>query len=156
MNDSPSPSIAAFVASDQDEVRELILQGLGDHWGVVETWRNPDLDDIAASYGSGRTLVARDVHGVVGTGTVMPRDMFAAEIVRMSVRSSTRRSGVGRALVGQLVETAREWGVRRVVLETSSSWTDVVAFYLSCGFVITHTDVQQYGENTWFEMTLDR
>ena len=50
-------TVRDFTAGDQAEVRELVLQGLGDHWGTIEAWRNPDLDDIAASYAGGRTVV---------------------------------------------------------------------------------------------------
>ena len=147
---------ADFAAADQAEVRDLVLQGLGDHWGTIEAWRNPDLDDIAASYATGRTIVGRDSEGVIATGTVIPRDMFTAQIVRMSVRGSARRTGVGRRVVEQLVDTARRWGIRALIVETGTAWTEVVAFYISCGFSITHTEEGQFGQNTWFEMRLDR
>jgi len=143
-----------FEPSDQVAVRELVLQGLGDHWGTIEAWRNPDLDDIAASYGDGRTLVGDDDGVVVATGTLMPRGEGIAEVVRMSVSRDARRGGLGRQVVAELVETARSWGMGKVVLETTSAWTEVVAFYVSCGFDITHTDVTPYGEATWFEYRL--
>lgn len=137
--------------TDQAPVRDLILQGLGDHWGTIEAWRNPDLDDIATSYSAGRTLVARDDEGVVATGTLISIDGTTAEIVRMSVRNTTRRGGVGRLVVAELLATARGWGTQRVVLETTSAWEGVVAFYLRCGFRITHFEDSEYGQQTWFE-----
>ena len=125
---------------DLEEVRELVLAGLADHWGELDPALNPDLDDMLASYSNGRTVVARSDDGrIIATGTVIPRDDTAAEIVRMSVATHARRTGLGRALVEELVATANGWGVARVILETTSAWTDVMVFYLSCGFHITHT-----------------
>lgn len=143
-----------FQRQDQDEVRRLILQGLRDHWGAIDESLNPDLDDIAASYDSGRTIVAERSGGLVGTGTVLPVAPAVAEIRRMSVHASFRRRGVGRAITRELVETARRWSAKKVVLETSSTWTDVVQFYVASGFTITGTRPGEFGDDTWFEFLL--
>ena len=147
-------SITDFTPADQDEVRELVLQGLGEHWGVIEDGHNPDLDDIAESYASGRTVVVRSEGAVVATGSIVPRSDADAEIVRMSVVSSARRQGLGRTVVEELLDTARSWGCTRVVLETTSTWDDAKGLYLACGFRITHTEMSEYGEDTWFEYVL--
>jgi len=92
------------------EVRALILEGLRDHWGSVDEALNPDLDDMMSSYRTGRTVVVRGSVGtIVGSGTIVPRPEGVAEILRMSVDRSVRRSGVGRAIVDELLETARSW-----------------------------------------------
>jgi len=155
MSDQARPTTADFEAADQVEVRSLILEGLSDHWGKIDHSLNRDLDDITASYGHGRTVVVRVGDKIVGTGTIVPRDSGTAEIIRMSVASSQRRAGVGRQIVSALVDTASGWGSSSVVLETSSSWREVVAFYLSCGFRVTHTEQSGFGEDTWFEMRLN-
>jgi len=140
---------------EQNAVRSLILQGLGEHWGSVDPSLNPDLDDLASTYAAGRTLVATDGDGtVVGTGTVIRRDAATAEIVRMSVVRRYRRTGLGRRVVEELVATARAWGISRIVLETSAHWTDVVEFYVRCGFTQTHFESGDFGRDAWFEMTL--
>ena len=82
---------------------------------------------------------------------MVPRGEGIAEIVRMSVALGARRRGLGRSIVEELVSTAAGWGASTVVLETSSSWVEVVDFYRSCGFEITHTEVGEFGEDTWFE-----
>ena len=137
-----------------DAARSLILAGLGEHWGHVDPALNRDLDDLSATYATGSVLVACDGKRVVGTGTIVPRGHRSAEIVRMSVASAYRRTGLGRRLVLELVERARGWGMDRVVLETSAHWTDVVEFYLRCGFVQTHFEDGEFGRDTWFEMEL--
>jgi GNAT superfamily N-acetyltransferase len=148
-----------FGPHDQDAVRSLILDGLGEHWGIVDASLNPDLDDIAASYGAGRTVVLVDDEGgrdqIVATGTIVRRDATTAEIVRMSVTMTRRGAGLGRAVLDALVQTARTWNVQRIVLETTAAWGDVVAFYERCGFRITHHVDGAFGADAWFEMRLD-
>ena len=155
MCEQARPTTADFEAADQDEVRSLILEGLSDHWGRIDETLNRDLDDILASYGHGRTVVVRVGDEIVGTGTIVPRDSGRAEIIRMSVATDQRRDGVGRGIVSTLVDTARGWGSGSVVLETTSTWREVVAFYLSCGFRISGTEPSDFGEDTWFEMRLN-
>jgi putative acetyltransferase len=147
-------SIRDFVPADQDAVRSLILEGLADHWGAIDPSLNTDLDDIARSYGDGRTVVGVRDGRIVATGTVVRRNAATAEIMRMSVDRTCSRDGLGRAIVGELIETARGWGMDRVILETSSAWTDVVGFYLGCGFAVTHTATGAFGDDTWFELPL--
>lgn len=136
-------------------IRRLILEGLAEHWGPLDESLNPDLDDLFASYPNGRTVVARRGLGIIGTGTLVPRSTTTAEIVRMSVARAERRNGIGRAIVDELLDTARRWRVAAVILETSTVWPEVVAFYCSCGFSITHTELGDFGENTWFRIGVE-
>ena len=142
--------VADFRTEDQVEVRALILAGLGEHWGGVDEGLNPDLEDIRATYGHGRTVVVRSAGAIVGTGTIVPRDGSTAEILRRSVATGHRRAGLGRLIVEELLAAGRAWGATAVILETTSHWDDVLAFYRSCGFEITHHEIGPFGEDTWF------
>jgi GNAT superfamily N-acetyltransferase len=133
----------------------LVLAGLAGHWGSIDEALNVDLHDIAESYGAGRTVVVVDHDRIIGTGTVIPRTADTAEIVRMSVDAAERRHGVGRWIVEALLDTARRWGRTTVVLETSAHWDQVVAFYLACGFHVTHQTDGEFGRDTWLELRLD-
>lgn len=146
--------IRSLRTDDQAGVRALILAGMAEHWGEVDESLNPDLDDLAAAHPDGRTIVVEHGGRIVGTGTVHPVADGGAEINRMSVDIGARRLGVGRAIVAELLATARAWGCTRVVLETSAHWDDVVAFYLGCGFTITHHHDGDFGRDTWFEVVL--
>jgi GNAT superfamily N-acetyltransferase len=141
-----------FCPADQDEVKRLVLAGLVDHWGVLDPTKNPDLEDIAASYAGATFLVARLAGRVVGAGAMVPRGDGAAEIVRMSVARDLRRRGVGRRILTRLVAQARQDGLCRVVLETTASWHEVIAFYLDFGFHITY----HAGGDVYFALDLDR
>lgn len=136
-------------------VRSLILAGLSEHWGTVDPALNRDLHDLASTYADATVLVACQGGEVVGTGTVVRRGELTAEIVRMSVAVTHRRNGLGRRLVDALVEIARNWGMKRIVLETTADWTEVVEFYVRCGFALTHFEEGRFGRDAWFEMDLD-
>ncbi len=153
----PSPTVRFedFIPSDQADVRALILAGLIDRWGESDDSLNRDLDDIAVTYGHGRTIVLRDNSGIAATGTCIPINESTAQIVRMSVRCDCRRRGLARAMVAELLDTASQWGMTRVILETSSSWTDAVALYKSCGFTITKVSSDGTECDTWLEKRLD-
>ena len=139
---------------ESDAVRDLILGGLRDHWGTIDPALNRDLDDLGTTVPDRAVLVATLGRQIVGTGTLLRRGERCAEIVRMSVASAHRRSGVGRLLVDELVAVARQWGVERVVLETTASWTEVVHFYERSGFTLTHFADGDFGRDAWFELGL--
>jgi putative acetyltransferase len=149
------PTIRDFARADQEVVRLLIIEGLGEHWGSIDLSLNQDLNDIAASFAEGKTLVAQSEGGaIVGTGTILPRPGNVAEIVRMSVARETRGLGIGQLVALALIEHARSWKCDRVILETASHWTEVVAFYIRCGFRITHEADGEFCRDTFFEIIL--
>ena len=144
--------IVPFEATDQDEVRSLVLDGLAEHWGVIDESLNSDLADIAGSYANRCTLVGRRAGSpsIIATGTIVKRPGSSAEIVWLSVAATHRGQGIGRAVVRELLERARSFGVDHVICETLSAWTEVVGFWRSCGFEVTHRTVGAHGEDTWF------
>ena len=139
MPDSPEITLLPFQPSDQAAVKDLVLAGLVEHWGVLDPSKNPDLDDIAASYQHAVFLVARCQDRIIGTGALAPRQDGNAEVVRMSVATDWRRQGIGRMILQSLVDRARQAGFTRIILETTATWQDAIAFYLRFGFRITHT-----------------
>jgi GNAT superfamily N-acetyltransferase len=130
--------IRPFQPADQAEAKRLILAGLAEHWGALDPTRNPDLNDIAASYAGARFLVAYRGERLIGAGALLPRSAEVAEIVRMSVARAERRRGVGRAILEELIAYARAAGFRRIILETTATWQEAIAFYQRAGFRFTH------------------
>ena len=131
-------TILPFQSSDQASVKTLILDGLVEHWGTLDESKNPDLNDIATSYADATFLVAWLDDEIIGTGAFIPRSEKQVEIVRMSVTKKKRRQGIGQQILSELCKTASEKGYEEVVLETTDTWLDVVAFYQQYGFEITH------------------
>ena len=119
---------------DREAARDLILRGLEERYGALDTARNPDLVDVAASYAAGRFLVARAGGAVVGTGAWLPLSSEAVRIHRMSVALPLRERGIGSRLLAHLLDDARGRGFLRAVVETTDTWTDAIAFYERRGF----------------------
>lgn len=142
--------INLFQPRDQGAVKQLILAGLVEHWGFLDESKNPDLEDITSSYADSTFLVGWLGDQIVGCGALTPRSNQVAEIVRMSVAQNFRRHGIGRQILRALIEAAQQRGFEQVVLETTSGWSDVVTFYLSYGFCITH---EQDGD-TYFALEI--
>ena len=126
--------IAPFRPQDQQAARQLILRGLAEHFGWVDEDRNPDLDDIARTFADGHFVVARLEGAIVGTGGFLPVSEDTVQIHRVSVSTDRRRHGIGSAIFGSLLGAARDRGVARVILETTETWSEVIAFWQHNGF----------------------
>lgn len=128
--------IRSFESRDQDAARQLILAGLGEHFGWIDETRNPDLDDIAAHYiKRGDTFLIAEMDGrLVGTGALLTETADIGRIVRMSVSRRYRRNGIGRSLVSHLVNIAKGKGFAQVRVSTDHGWEDAIGLYRHCGF----------------------
>ena len=138
-NTGSDAAIRLFRPEDQAAAKTLILEGLIERWGFRDPFKNPDLDDIAASFAGGVFRVAVLDGRIVGTGALRPFQDDTAEICRMSVARGLRRRGIGGAILRVLLADARSAGYRRIILETTSTWEDAVAFYRKHGFRATHS-----------------
>jgi ribosomal protein S18 acetylase RimI-like enzyme len=130
--------IRPFKREDQAPVKQLILNCLAEHWGWLDPQRNPDLGDIGASYSEGIFLVAENQGEIVGTGGLLPGAGGSMEIVRVHVAEHYRRMGIGSLIVAALCENAQIHGAETVVLETTETWEDAIAFYVKLDFQIMH------------------
>ena len=147
-------TIQPFKPQDQEDVKKLIQNGLGEHWGHIDETLNPDLNDISQSYKEATFLVARLDGVIVGTGALVPRSPEEGEIVRMSVAKDLRRQGIGRQILERLVQEGRQLGFERLILETTATWEEVIAFYKDYGFEVTHVEDGEFGEDVYFKLDL--
>lgn len=138
MPDARTVTICPLQREDQAHARALILAGLEEHWGTLDPALNPDLNDIMRSYACGTFLVARIDGVVVGTGALMPAGDGVARVMRMSVAKPRRRRGIATRVLDALIVEAEARGCHTVVLETTETWSDAIAFYLHSGFTLTH------------------
>lgn len=129
-------TIRPFDPTDQPAVRRLILEGLGEHFGMIDETLNPDIDDIAAHYTArGHIFLVAVADGaVIGSAALIIEDGQVGRLVRVSVAAAYRRRGLGRALVHRLIGIARERGLRRLWMETNDDWEPALSLYRSCGF----------------------
>lgn len=128
--------IRPFQHSDQAAARQLILNGLGSHWGWIDETLNPDLNDIHAHYivAGHLFVVAVQEEEIVGTGALVQESEGVSRMVRISVSANHQRQGIGRQLVAHLVQQAWARGDQRIVVETNLDWWDAIGLYQNFGF----------------------
>jgi ribosomal protein S18 acetylase RimI-like enzyme len=146
--------IRPFRPADQAAARRLILQGLSEHFGVIDETLNPDIDDIAASYTDRGHLflVALAGEEIAGTGALIFEDAARGQVARVSVARDCRRLGLGRALVLRLIGSARDRGLTRLWMETNDDWDAAIGLYQSCGF----TEYDRRDGNIYMRLDLSR
>jgi GNAT superfamily N-acetyltransferase len=123
--------------ANQEQAKKIILDGLAERFGFLDTTLNPDLNNIVANYSHvGNTFVVGLWSGTpVCTGALIREGETTARIARMSVAKGLRRRGFAKRILEELVDRARRSGYTRLVLETNRSWYDAISFYKSNGFV---------------------
>lgn len=127
--------IRRFAPPDQQAARNVILEGMREHWGVLDPTLNRDLDDIESSYADAVFMVAVSDGAVVATGALVPRDDDCGEIVRMSTLREYRRRGVARRVLRTLVDEAAAREYVHLRLATAATWSNAIAFYEAFGMV---------------------
>lgn len=144
--------IRPFQAEDQAAIKQLILAGLADHWGTLDSELNPDLDDIAKSYRGETFLLAVQGEEIIGCGALIKEEGMVGygRIVRMSVKKENRRQGIGQLILHHLQIAAKQRQFHKIVLETTQTWIEVVAFYRANGFHV----VGHHNGDTHFEKVL--
>jgi GNAT superfamily N-acetyltransferase len=121
----------ADVAAVSDVFRHSSLSNEGDRANLLA---HPDTLEWAADpVGDGRTRVAVVEHRVVGFATTSPAT-DGLELDDLFVDPDWMRHGVGRALVDDVVATARRRNCRRITVTANEH---ALAFYERVGFV-TH------------------
>jgi ribosomal protein S18 acetylase RimI-like enzyme len=118
----PAVVVRPLTAGDRGWVRATLLR----NWSSTTVARRGEL------------IEARDLAGYVAllggrrTGLVLV-DLRRGDLEVVAISTSTRRQGVGHALMKQCVDDAHECGCRRVWLITTNNNTTAIAFYQRVG-----------------------
>ena len=131
------PTIRPLTLTTQPAARELILAGLAEHWGIIDPNLNQDVEDLGSFYPDSIFVIKQDGE-VLATGALAPIDQKTWQVVRMSVDKRYRRQGLGTMMLKHLIQTARQRGANRLILETTADWNEARQFYRSAGFKFTH------------------
>ncbi|MEM7002035.1 MAG: GNAT family N-acetyltransferase [Pseudomonadota bacterium] len=138
-----------FRPAYQGAARQLIESNLAQRWGTLDPALNPDLLDIVAHYRPGWFLLAFHAQTLVGTGALLESE-YGVQVVRMHTLRDSQGQGVGSAMLVELEQLAVREGVVELVLETTKTWHDAIAFYTKRGYEKTHaTD-----DDAWFHKRL--
>jgi GNAT superfamily N-acetyltransferase len=121
---------------DSAEARRLI-SALDEHLSSrypPEDRFGPNLKPEQLAPGLGTFVVARADGRAIGCGALRKLDETTAELKRMFVEPEVRGLGVAKEILDQLEATARDLGVRRLVLETGIYQAEAIALYRRAGF----------------------
>ena len=97
-----------------------------------ETWSTAQMAAILAEDG-GWIVLGHDKAGLSAFG-LCRQVLDEAELLLCATRRDMRQRGIGRALIGQIIETARNRNVSRLFLEVRSSNLAARALYKATGF----------------------
>jgi GNAT superfamily N-acetyltransferase len=129
----------------QDELAEIgeirVNAYLADGFLSPDSRYAPRLRELGSD-GAGPVLVAADEDGLAGTvmlqtwpnGGELLRSPDEAEIRALAVRPEARGRGVGRELVGAVIERAASLGVKHLLLLTQQEMTTAHRIYEKAGF----------------------
>jgi len=132
-----------FESQDAQRLVRALDAGLAEIYPPQQRF-GPNLKAEHLAGGRGIFLVARDDGRPVGCGAIRMNDGTTAEVKRMYVEPDQRGRGVGRAVLANLEETARQLGARRLVLETGIHSPDALGLYRRAGF----KQIECWGEYT--------
>lgn len=102
-----------------------------------------------------RFFLARLEGRPVGCAALRTLDAATGEIKRMWIAPQARGFGLGRRMLAELEEQAREAGIRRLRLDTNRTLTEARSLYEKSGYV----EIDRYNDNVyadfWYEKALD-
>lgn len=110
--------------------------------------------EVTPPHGDLLLAVVNDTARVLACGAVKILEPGLGEIKRMWVAPDARGMGLGRAMVGQLEDRARELGATRMRLDTSRHLPEARGLYMAVGY----SEIPAYNDNPyadhWFERAL--
>ena len=113
--------------------------------------RSISADPAVLSEPAGLLLVARLRDEPVGCGALKFHDRGPVEIKRMWVAGPARGLGIGRRILSELEEHARDRGARVVRLETNRTLTEAINLYRSAGYIEVDAFNDEPYAHHWFE-----
>ena len=99
-------------------------------------------------------LLVEESGNALGCGGIRQLDSGRYEVKHLWVRPEGRGAGLGRQLLRELEQRARQWGATALVLDTNESLAAAGGLYRSSGF----DSVEPYNDNpnatTWYRKVL--
>lgn len=92
-----------------------------------------DIHDVILIYEDGKAIAC---------GSFKEYERHVAELKRVYVRKANRKNGIGKMLVNELEERAKEKGYTKLILETGKPLVEAIGLYKKMGFEI----ISNYGQ----------
>jgi GNAT superfamily N-acetyltransferase len=152
-NHPPAPSLAIRREDLRSSVASRLIEALNAELSARypepgATHFRLDAEEVAADKGA--FLVGYLDDQAVACGAIRCIDAGVAEVKRMYVMPAGRGRGFSRAILTALEDSARQLGIRRLVLETGPRQLEALALYRRAGFVA----IPRFGEYTHSELSL--
>lgn len=116
-----------------------------------KTFINPDrkTDYLYANYWDGAEAYGIEVNGDLIAVVEIWLENWSSRlrVTELWIAPNYRRIGIGRRLINLVKEKAIEKNSRLIMLETQTSNSDAIAFYLAMGFYPIGFDSTTYGNN---------
>lgn len=141
----PSLQIIPITVQYEEEAKQLILAGLKERFGFLNSSYNLDLLNIIQNYSLGEDvfLIGLQNNIVVCTGALTIENFNTGRIQRMSVKKSYRRAGLAKLMIQALEVSAGKAGYKHVVLETNNDWHSAIEFYKNRGYQLERKDEER-------------
>ena len=123
--------------SDEKQVVELVRTILDQEFPADRAaYTIDDLEQLAQSYGGRGSgfLVAEEGNRIVGTCGIKAESDKRAMLRRFFVEPSSRRQGVGSALLKEAVSFCRSHSFREIVISTSTRMEQAIRLCRALGF----------------------
>lgn len=136
-------SIRKIRKEDNAEIGRIIRLVLTEH-GVNRpgtAYYDDSLNRMYEFYSGGNStyFIAENENGIVGGGGVYPTEGLPAdtcELVKMYILPEARGKGVGKLLLNNCFEFAKEQGYKKMYLETMNELKQAVNMYEKTGFTL--------------------
>ena len=135
-DDSTStPRLRPATNADGDAVRTLVFEVLREY-GLSPDPESTDADlsEIEQHYHNGWFSVLEVNGQIIGSVGLLPQEETVMELRKMYLYRDWHGHGLGRLLLEQALNEARQRGARRVVLGTAKVLGEAVALYEQSGF----------------------
>ncbi len=139
--------IVPALSVEQIEMARRLFREYGEELDVDLCFQGfaEELRDLPGKYGppDGALLLAMEHQHAIGCVALRRFSRTDAEMKRLFVRPAYRHLGLGRVLAQRIIERARDFGYRRMMLDTLDTMQGAKALYRSLGFV----DIAAYYDN---------
>lgn len=149
--------IRRYASKDQKAVYDLHIKALkasvsrilGNEW-------DEDLKRIEEVYlsGGGEFLVVLNGERIIAMGALRRLAQCSGEIKRMRVDPDFQRRGIGQLLLDRLLERARSFGYKKIVLDTTTEQLAAQRLYEKNDFTETHREYVEGLEVIYYDKRL--
>lgn len=127
--------LRAFETGDETAFRELNEAWISTLFRIEDKDREVLNNPVGNILGKGGAIYFAVADGKkVGCCALQNTGNGSYELAKMAVREELRGTGIGRKLLGHVVDQATAMGARRVFLETNSKLKNAIHLYEAVGF----------------------